>query len=112
MGKSIPITLPNGKSFKKKGEAQAYFKAMLNNYAIGAMISDSTDFNDLCALLAAYDAALPNGEPSKAGIGVSHFERRMDMDHPGHTTCFFVIRKDGTFIDFSYLKAIDAAAGS
>jgi len=57
-----------------------------------------------------YDSVLDAGRTSKAGAGVSHFERRRDQDHPGHTSCFFVVRTDGTSIDFSTRRALDVAS--
>ncbi|TVT51903.1 MAG: DUF3223 domain-containing protein [Azoarcus sp. PHD] len=56
-----------------------------------------------------YDSVVPAGEPTKTGTGVAHFERRLDRDHPGHTSCFFVVRTDGSSIDFSTRRALDVA---
>ena len=66
--------------------------------------------DDLASLLHVYDSVLDAGEPTKAGVGVSHFERRKDRDHPGHTSCFFVVRTDCSSIDFSTRRALDVAA--
>ncbi|WP_422110854.1 DCL family protein [Delftia tsuruhatensis] len=82
---------------------------MLSRYSVGDRVNNPSDHADLAALLAIYDSALTTGEPTKAGCGVCHFEKRWDMDHPGNTTCFFVVRTDGTSIDFSTIKALDAA---
>lgn len=109
MGRAKAISLSNGRNWVKKGDAVAHFKAMLARYRDGERVSDATDHSDLAALLNAYDSVLEEGKPTKAGVGVSHFERRQDLDHPGHTSCFFVVRKDGTSIDFSTRKALDAA---
>jgi len=110
MGKPIPITLPNGRTWPKKGDAQAHFKAILGRYATGARVVDPSDHEDLAALLRVYDAGVPEGELTKAGAGVAYFEKRPDVDHPGHTACFFVVRKDGSSIDFSLGRALDEAA--
>lgn len=110
MGKSIPITLPNGRTWSKKGDALDYFKAMLGRYVVGKRVDDPSDHADLAALLEVYDAAVPAGEPTKAGGGAAYFEKRLDVDHPGHTACFFVVRKDGSSIDFSLGRALDVAA--
>jgi hypothetical protein len=93
------------------GDAKEHFKSMLARYRDGARVADPTDHSDLAALLEIYDSVLLPGEPTKAGAGVSHFERREDRDHPGHTSCFFVVRIDGTSIDFSTRRAVDTAGG-
>lgn len=110
MGKSKIISLPNGRTWPKKGDAIDHFKAMLARYRDGSRVSDATDHSDLASLLEVYDSVLEVGTPSKAGSGVSHFERRRDQDHPGHTSCFFVVRTDGTTIDFSTRRALDVAS--
>ena len=109
MGRSVPVVLPNGKSWKNKGDAKDHFKDMLSRHAVGVRIVDDEDHNDLVALLTVYDSVLPAGEPSKVGAGIAYFEKRMDTDHPGRTFCFFVVRRDGTSIDFSYIRALDVA---
>ncbi|SDC54211.1 Protein of unknown function [Cupriavidus sp. YR651] len=109
MGKSVSINLPNGRSWSKKGDAVEHFKAMLARYSDGARVTDAGDHDDLAALLQVYDSVLSPGEPTKVGSGISHFERRKDQDHPGDTSCFFVVRSDGTSIDFSTRKALDVA---
>jgi hypothetical protein len=108
MGKSVQVTLANGRAWPRKGDAVAHFKAILNNYSVGDRILDPSNHADLEALLATYDAGLPAGE-GKAGNGVAYFEKRLDTDHPGQTSCFFVVRRNGSSIDFSYLRAIDRA---
>lgn len=110
MAKSKPITLPNGRTWLKKGDAVEHFKRILGRYAVGRRVHDEADHDDLYALLKVYDAVVPQGKPTKAGTaGVAHFEKRLDIEHPGHTTCFYVVRKDGSSIDFSYRRALDAA---
>ena len=109
MGKAKIISLPNGRSWPKKGEAVDHFKKMLARYRDGSRVSDATDHSDLAALLEVYDSVLVAGQPTKAGAGVSHFERRKDQDHPGNTSCFFVVRTDGTSIDFSTRRALAIA---
>lgn len=109
MGKAKSISLPNGRTWSKKGDAIDHFRAMLARYRDGSRVSNATDHSDLAALLEVYDSVLDAGHPTKAGSGVSHFERRKDQDHPGHTSCFFVIRTDGSSIDFSTRRALDIA---
>lgn len=110
MGKAIPITLASGRHWAKKGDALAHFKDMLGRYRVGDKVNESADHADLAALLNVYDSVLPAGHQTKAGSGISHFEKRWDVDHPGHTACFFVVRTDGTSIDFSAIKALDVVA--
>lgn len=109
MAKAKTIILSNGRTWIKKGDAVDHFKAMLARYRDGSRVSDATDHSDLAALLEVYDSVLDAGQPPKSGAGVSHFERRKDQDHPGNTSCFFVVRKDGTSIDFSTRRALDVA---
>ena len=109
MGKIVPINLPNGRNWPRKGDAVDYFKAMLARYSDGARVVDPTDHSDLASLLQVYDSVLDAGEPTKVGAGISHFERRRDLDHPGNTSCFFVVRIDGTSIDFSTRRALGVA---
>lgn len=54
--------------------------------------------------------SLHAGQPTKAGLGVPQFERRRDEDSPGYTSCFFVVRTDGTSIDFNVRRALDVAS--
>lgn len=110
MGKSIPVNLPNGRSWPKKGDAASHYREMLNRYAVGSRVNNPSDHSDLAALITVYDAVVPKGEPTKGGCGIDYFERDLDRDHPGHTACFFVVRTDGTRIDFSLGKALDIAA--
>ena len=109
MGKTVSVSLSNGRNWPKKGDAIDHFKAMLGRYSDGSRVADPTDHCDLAALLQVYDSVLDAGQLTKAGVGVSHFERRKDRDHPGHTSCFFVVRTDGTSIDFSTRRALDVA---
>lgn len=109
MGKAKTISLPNGRTWPKKGDAEDHFKAMLARYRDGSRVSDARDHSDLASLLEVYDSVLEPGQSTKAGVGVSHFERRKDQDHPGHTSCFFVVRTDGTSIDFSTRRALGVA---
>lgn len=109
MGKSVSVKLPNGRYWPRKGDAIEYFKSMLARYSDGARVTDPTDHSDLASLLQVYDSVLETGKPSKTGVGISYFERQKDRDHPGHTSCFFVVRTDGTSIDFSTRRALDVA---
>jgi hypothetical protein len=110
MGKAKSVTLDNGRSWSQKGLAGKHFSQILGRYAVGSRVLDPYDHSDLAALLKAYDAIVPPGEATKTGTGIAYFEKDIDIDHPGHTVCFFVVRTDGTRIDFSLGRALDAAA--
>lgn len=110
MGKSKPVHLPNGRKWPKKGDAADHFKEMLNRYAIDEQVVSLDDHSDLAALIAVYDAEVPTDHPTKAGEGIDYFEKGVDQDHPGHTQCFFIVRRDKSRIDFSIGRALDAAA--
>ena len=109
MGKTVPISLPNGRNWPRKGDAVDHFKAMLARYSDGARVVDSTDHSDLASLLQVYDSVLDAGNPTKAGDGISHFERRKDRHPPGHTPSSFVVPTDGSTIAFSTRRALDVA---
>ena len=96
MGKSRRIVLAT-RSFDKAGDATAFFTAMLNRYGIGERVS-AEDAIDLSALLDRHDEV-----EEKAGIGIAGFEvSRPPEDVPQFSKrCFWVIRRDGTKIDFS-----------
>ena len=112
MGRSVPISLPNGRRWSKKGDAVDHFRAMLARYRDGDRVLNAIDHGDLAALLEVYDAVVPRGDMTKTGPGISHFERGLDRDHPGHTSCFYVVRTDGSQIDFSTRRALDVAGSS
>jgi hypothetical protein len=103
------VTLPNGRAWPKKGDAKTHFREMLNRYAVWDRVTDANDLSDLVAILTIYDKNVPSSE-SKIGGGIDYFEKRPDQEHEGSSACFFVVRTDGTSIDFSVYKALDAAA--
>lgn len=111
MGKRVPITLPNGRAWPRKRDAQEHFKDMLGRYSLGEKVTNREDISDLTALLTVYDTGRPSSK-SKIGPGISHFEKRQDLENPGGSTCFFVVRTDGSSIDFSLYRAIDVAGNS
>lgn len=96
MGKARRIALAT-RSFDKAGDATAFFTAMLNRYAIGDRVS-AEDAADLSALLNRHDDV-----DEKVGTGVTGFEvNTPPQDVPKFSKrCFWVIRDDGTKIDFS-----------
>ncbi|CAH1655029.1 MULTISPECIES: DCL family protein [unclassified Chelatococcus] len=96
MGKARRITLTT-RSFDKAGDATVFFTAMLNRYNIGDRVS-AEDATDLSALLERHDEV-----EEKAGTGIAGFEVNIPpKDVPQFSKrCFWVIRRDGTKIDFS-----------
>ena len=91
------------RTFDKFGDAQAFFKEILNRYPIGGLVI-GTDKADLRALLKRHSE-----EAEKVGCGVDHFV--VDNGPPGHdiaTRCFWIVRTDGSRIDFSYGHCLEA----
>ncbi|WP_189338332.1 DCL family protein [Sphingobium sp. SCG-1] len=96
MGKARRITLAT-RSFDKAGDGTAFFTAMLNRYDIGDRVN-TEDATDLSALLERHDefnekaeGGISGFEVNKPPEGVQQFSKR----------CFWVVRSDGTKIDFS-----------
>lgn len=87
------------KTFEKAGDATKFFKDILNSYNIGDKVSDQ-DALHLKALLDRHDE-----KEDKIGAGISGFEVNLPPeDTPNNFSkrCFWIIRTDGTKIDFSY----------
>lgn len=110
MGRGMPVSLRNGKSWPTKDKAYAYFQEILNRYVVGERVTGVEDHLDLLALLTVYDEAVADGEATKAGAGVDYFEKDVNDEHQIKTKCFYVVRVDGSRIDFSLKHAINAAA--
>jgi hypothetical protein len=96
MARSRSISLTT-RSFDKAGDATAFFAAMLNHYGIGERVS-AEDAADLTALLQRHDE-----RDEKVGNGIAGFEVNIPpTDVPQHSKrCFWIVRNDGTKIDFS-----------
>ena len=96
MGRGKPVELATN-SFPNQATATEYFRAMLNRYRPGDMVSaeDSLQLSALLERHTEYD--------QKVGCGVDHFTVMM-TEHG--TQCFRIIRKDGTGTDVSYLHCI------
>lgn len=93
MGKARRIVLKT-RVFEKVGDATDFFRDMLNRYTIGDRISDG-DAEHLKALLERHDEGA-----EKEGLGIDYFEVGFAPDnHPGQ--CFWIVRVDGSKIDFS-----------
>ena len=96
MGKARKISLTT-RSFNKAGDATAFFKDMLNRYQIGDRVS-AADAVDLSALLERHDERV-----EKVGRGIAGFEVNIPPDDVPQFSkrCFWIVRHDGTKIDFS-----------
>jgi hypothetical protein len=83
--------------FAKRGDAIAYFRAMLSRYDIGDKVS-VTDGDVLRSALELHPKA-----DEKIGCGLVHFSvRSADFG----TKCFWINRPDGTTEKFSYATCI------
>jgi hypothetical protein len=85
------------RTFEKKGDAVAFFRAMLNRYQPKDIVTN-VDALDLAALLKHHTEYL-----KKVGSGISHFKVMANLHG---TQSFEIIRTDGTRDDFSYLHCI------
>ncbi|WP_158745251.1 DCL family protein [Acidisphaera sp. L21] len=96
MGRARRIILST-RTFDKAGDATAFFTAMLNRYDIGVRVSDE-DATDLSALLDRHDEF-----EDKARTGIAGFEVNTPPKDVLQFSkrCFWVIRNDGSKIDFS-----------
>lgn len=95
------VELPS-KTFSKQGDAQQYFKSMLNRYEDGDYLN-SDDEDLLYELLQRH----PDAE-KKNGVGVRAFFRQKSADHP--TSCFHILRVDGSITDFGYGACVTGRA--
>ncbi|PYE37668.1 uncharacterized protein DUF3223 [Rhizobium sp. PP-WC-1G-195] len=102
------VRLNNGKEWPSQRDAINYFRDLRNRHPVGAPILDPSDHNDLLALLERYDLAIAAG-PAKTGIGVDHFETRVDITNGGRNVGFWVVRIDGSETDFSFIRAVNEA---
>lgn len=89
------------RTFEKAGDAMSFFSSMLNRYSLGSKISES-DSPDLSALLKRHDEM-----DEKIGVGIAHFEVEAAPD-AFSGRCFWIVRKDGSRIDFSFNHCLSA----
>ena len=102
------VRLNNGKKWSSKGDAINYFRDLRDRHPVGAPILDPSDHKDLLALLERYDLAIADG-PAKTGVGVDHFETRINITNGGRNVGFWVVRIDGSETDFSFIRAVNEA---
>ena len=99
MGKARQIKIDT-RLFEKAGDATAFFRQILNSYRVGEQVND-TDSTELYALLKRHDEV-----DEKMGSGISHFVvERAPEPHPGK--CFWIVRTDGSKIDFSFPHCLE-----
>jgi Protein of unknown function (DUF3223) len=99
MGKRRSIQIDT-RLFEKAGDGTKFFSDMLNRYSIGAIVSP-IDSLDLTALLRRHDEIT-----EKVGVGIDHFDVAAAPDgHDGK--CFWVVRTDGSRIDFSFKHCLE-----
>ncbi len=100
MGKARKIQLDT-RLFAKAGDATIFFSSMLNRYSAGETVSEADNL-DLGALLKRHDE-----KDEKIGLGIAYIEVAAAPDgHPGN--CFWIVRKDGSRIDFSFKHCLEA----
>lgn len=105
MGVAKPVRLRNGRNFPKAGEAEDFYKAILNTGDLRvALIGAEHEAVD--ALFHDYCAATEWTMSSKP----VEFYRDLNRSHERTTKSFFVRFEDGEADDFSYIKAIKAVA--
>jgi hypothetical protein len=92
-----PLTI-GPRTFTSIAEAARFYSAMLNRYPLFARVTD----DDAASLRDLLDRH-PDRDAKLRGTTATHFEV-----HPfkGGTRCFFLIRSDGTKIDFSFKKCL------
>lgn len=103
-----PVHLPNGRQWRTRTAALAYFKEMLHRYQLGDRVPAGPDTDDLAALLQHYDRVLPPGAPTKVGRGIDYFSKGQVRREGFTSECFFVHRIDNDFDDFSYIDAVNS----
>ena len=87
--------------FERAGDGMAFFRTMLNRYSIGDIVPPG-DGIDLSALLKRH-----NEKDEKIGVGIDHFEVGPAPDGFGGK-CFWIVRTDGSRIDFSFKHCLEA----
>ncbi len=99
MGKARQIKIET-RHFEKAGDATAFFSAMLHRYGLGDRVSD-VDAIDIHALLKRHDEI-----EEKVGSGIANFTVDSAPDW-GNQRCFWIVRTDGSRVDFSYQHCLE-----
>lgn len=88
----------SGKKFNSKKDAITFYRKILNSYRVNSELSNK-DFKLVYSLLQNHPRA-----KEKIGCGVKKII--VGKGYIKHK-CFYIIRKDGSKVDFSYLKCIN-----
>jgi hypothetical protein len=99
MGRPVPMVVGDVE-FGTKQAAKQFIRAVMQRHEVGERITGE-DEGFLLDLIALHPAAI-----EKIGCGIEHIEKRIDQEY-GTTECLYIVRKDGTCTDISYLKCID-----
>jgi hypothetical protein len=100
MGKRRSIQI-GARLYDKVGDATKFYSGMLNRYSTGAVVSQA-DAVELMALLERHDE-----KDEKVGTGIIRFE--VDAAPDEHKNrCFWIVRNDGSRIDFSFKHCLEA----
>ena len=102
------VSLRNGRAWGSRGETISYLRDLRNRQTLNTPIDDPSDYDDLLALLERYDLTIADG-PTKIGVGVDHFETRINVTNGGRNVEFWAVRRDGSETDFSFIRAINGA---
>ncbi len=96
MGKAKPIKVGDI-TYSTKGDATAFYRAMLNRYRPGDIVS-AEDQQALIGLIQWHPDSKEKIGPGILEIGVMHADF--------NTQCFKLTRVDGSTEDFSYVECI------
>jgi hypothetical protein len=95
-----PVTLPNGRSWNKHGDAVEHFGRMLARYRDEQIVEDRDDHSDLAAPLT-YNDEKKIAAARKIGAGIAWFFRRRKRFTRGEFSTFWLHRIDGSENHFS-----------
>lgn len=97
MGRSKPVEIA-GLSFPTTEAFKEHVRGLLHQFQQGHVIGEP-HHSFLCQLVKRHPEAA-----EKIGPGIKHFKVISNYVH--RTPCFCLVRTDGTFTDFSYMKCI------
>jgi len=100
MAKKQPLNIA-GLNFDTKKSATAYVQRILNENELNQPLKDD-EFAFILELLKNHPR-----HKEKLGCGIKTIITRLETEHGGGNRQFFIIRKDGTGTDFSFLQCIN-----
>jgi hypothetical protein len=100
MGVAKPFTIETLPTVPKKGDAEAFFSAMLARYPNGARVSEE-DAKHLHALLKHHTEYA-----AKISPGIDYFKVDKNTLYKPITRCFWIVRPNGEAEDFSIRHCI------